>query len=118
MCAVEQIMDLDVPQQTSLATSTRESKPSVQDFAGAKVKQAADAVSWGRTNSPKWLANIGATGMIAFCPIWMWMNWAALEHFNGSLTATIRSVYSIGPRGLTWQDIPSHSHVAAVGYMA
>lgn len=120
MRAVEKIMGLDILQARSLAASKVDAKTSqsAPDVTASAVKQAADAVSWGRTTCPKWFATIGATALIIFCPIWIWLNWAALEHFDGSLMAAIHSVYSPGPPCLTWQYIHSHSHATAAGYMA
>lgn len=82
------------------------------------MEQAAGAVTWGRTHAPQWFNDIGAAVMIAFCPFWMWLNWAAMEHFDGSLVATIRNASSSGPRSREWRFIPQHSHSAAFGYTA
>lgn len=83
------------------------------------IKQTgASAVTWGRTNSPQLLNNVGAAFMLTFCPVWMWINWVTLEHFDGSILALVRSVFSRGLHNLGKEFIPQHSHTVAIAYMA
>lgn len=117
MRAITRIMDTkpfkkqaaDTPKNSALQSGAPE-KPA------SRMKQAV-SVTWGRTSTPQLFNNVGAAVMVAWCPIWMWMNWAALEHFDGSLVATVRGMHSPGLPNLDRIYFPQHSHCVAVGYM-
>lgn len=47
---------------------------------------------WGRSTKFNIMTQIGCGILICGCPIWVTLNWMALEHFNGSLSHAVRWV--------------------------
>lgn len=48
--------------------------------------------TWGRSSNISVWTQIGSGTMICACPVWVTLDWMALEHFNGSLSEAVRWV--------------------------
>lgn len=92
----------------ALTTSAAEDTPKVVDI----IPQ----VTWGRRNKPRWSNNVAAAAMVVGCPLWMVINWVALEHHGGSLTQTIQCFTSKGLYQLGLRYLPRPSCSAFFGY--
>lgn len=99
-------------------SATASDNNNLPDNIVTRIRHAEDAVTWGRTNKPQWFNNIGAAFLASFGPVWMLLNWSALEHFDGSLVATVHSLFARGPLSFGRQCLPQPSHTIAVCYMA
>lgn len=75
-------------------------------------------VTWGRASKAGLTTSIGAVFMVVSAPLWVHLNWIALEYFDASLTTTLRALMSKGPITFVQEYSPQPSYQAALGYTA
>lgn len=93
-----------------------ESLRSAGDVKAGNDQKVPKPVTWGRAATAKWHHSAGACFMVAFSPLWMLVNWMALQHFGGSVTSTLRSVPSHDVYQFLLQRLPRPSLSALLGY--
>lgn len=72
-------------------------------------------ILWGRTTQVTWI-NYSAALLVLIAPMGLYMNWLALEHFDGSLLLAIQTL-SFRGLGLIWQFHPRPTILACLGYI-
>lgn len=73
-------------------------------------------VTWGRVSKVRLRNNVGAAVLVVLAPLWVHINWVALQYFNGSLTPTVRTFASKGLIQFAWRYFPQPSLLACFGY--
>lgn len=76
-----------------------------------------EVTTWGRRSHASWTASLGALLIVTFCPVWIITNWIALEHYGGSLQATVHSLLRLGLFEFVTLHAPRPSLQAAAGYL-
>lgn len=73
-------------------------------------------VYWGRKSAASWGNSLGGLLLILATPLLVLTNWIALEHFDASLSTTIRTGLSHGLYQFSSSHMPQFSGYAALGY--
>ena len=79
--------------------------------------ETSEHVTWGRTSKAKWDDNLAAL-LVPIGPLWMYLNWIALEHFDGSLIEAFQAFASRDGVQFAMQHFPRPSVAASLGYGA
>lgn len=101
-------------------TSLNEKRPDAT-LDGTATKLPADLEQhtnprWGRFNNSSWAVSLGCLGIMTICPVLVILGWIALSSFNGSLCATLRAVFAMGPLTFAVKYAPRLTAKAAMGY--
>ena len=74
--------------------------------------------AWGRKAEATWFTAAASLVLVVGCPLWLFINWIALEHFEGSMTSAVSAVGHDGLTSFVSQYTPRPSMRASLAYVA
>lgn len=86
-------------------------------FSKLKPVQTVQHLSWGRRATASSFAHLGSIVIIPILLLWTHANWVALQFFEGSLTASLRELFALGPNLFVYRYLPAPNSTVAVGYL-
>lgn len=82
----------------------------------AEAAKKALNVKWGRRSKAQWTDFIGAGLITIWCPVWMTVNWVALEYKDGSITEATKLLWQNGVLQFLWRYCPLPDRTAVICY--